>query len=144
MKKIIFLLASILTFSVLSAQSDSTRFKTRTSNENSYRVLTLGAYTVTPVTATVTIPALTKFTNYVAVATTSLSPTFTANVSSSYYGDQMNLLVKANATGTRTVTLGTNLIGTATTQTVAASKKALFTFMFDGSKWVETARCVEP
>lgn len=143
MKKFIFLLVCTFTLGVLSAQSDSTRFKTRTTENNTYRVLTLSSTTVTPVTATVTIPALTKFTNYVSVATTSLSPTFTANVSSSYYGDQMNLFVKANATGTRTITLGTNLIVTATTQTVAASKKALFTFMFDGSKWVETARCVE-
>lgn len=144
MKKIIFLLLSILSVSVLSAQSDSTRFKTRTTQDNTYRVLTLSASTLTPVTATVTIPALTKYTNFVSVASTSLSPTFTANVTSSYYGDQMNLFVKANATGTRTITLGTNLIGTATTATVAASKKMLFTFIFDGAKWVETSRCVEP
>jgi len=144
MKKFIFLLLSILTLSTVSAQSTSTRFATSRTQDNTYRVLTVGASTITPVTATVTIPALTKYNNFVSVASTSLSPTFTANVTSSYYGDQMNLFVKADATGTRTVTLGANLIGTASTATVAASKKALFIFVFDGAKWVESSRCVEP
>lgn len=144
MKKIIFLLSLIFVVSISNAQSTSTRFATTLSQENTYRVLTAGATTVTPTSTLVAIPALTKYNNIVAIASTSISPTFTANVTSSYYGDQMNLFVKAEATGTRTLTLGTNFIGSATTATVAASKKALFTFIFDGTKWVETARNVEP
>lgn len=140
----IFLLLSVFMVGVLSAQSDTTRFKTRTTQSNTYRVLTLSAYTVTPTSTLVTVPALTKYTNFVSVASTSISPTFTANVTSSYYGDQMNLFIKSYAQGTRTITLSTNLIGTSTTATVAASKKALFTFMFDGASWIETSRCVEP
>lgn len=144
MKKFILLSLTFLAVNFLSAQSTSTRFATSLSQENTYRVLTIGSTTVTPTSTMVTIPALTKYTNIVSIASTSISPTFTANVTSSYFGDQMKLFVKADATGTRTITLGTNFIGTATTQTLAASKKALFTFSLDGAKWVETSRCVEP
>lgn len=144
MKKFTLSLIAIAFTVCLSAQSTATRFATTLSQENTYRVLTAGSTTITPTSTLVTIPALTKYTNIVSIASTSISPTFTANVTSSYYGDQMNLFVKAEATGTRTITLSTNLIGSATTATVAASKKALFTFMFDGAKWVETARNVEP
>ena len=144
MKKFIFSIIAILAVTFVSAQSTSPRFGTAKNQDNTYRALTLGATTVTPTSTLVTLPAQTKFTNIVTVASTSLSPTFTANVSSSYLGDQMKVLVAANSAGTRTITLSTNLIGTATTQTVEASKKASFTFLFDGSKWIETSRCVEP
>lgn len=145
MKKYICSLLLFASAFVLSAQSTSPRFGTTANSDNTGRVITYGTATVTPTSTMVTIPAQKTFYKMVTVASVSISPTFTAAISSSYKADQMDLVILAEATGTRTITLSTNFIANAaTTQTLAASKQATFRFVFDGSKWVEVARSIQP
>lgn len=146
MKNILLLL--MLSFSIsMTAQSTSPRYGITKNQDNTGRVLTYGATTITPTSTMVTVSSVAnnKYYNYVTVASTSISPTFTANVTGAYLADKLDLLIKADATGTRTITLSTNFIANAaTTQTLAASKQAVFRFVFDGAKYVEVARSIQP
>lgn len=145
MKKLIFALIAIAFSLSVEAQTATPRFGTSKNQDNTYRAMTLGTLTVTPTSTMVTVFSNNKFYSLTTVATTSISPTFTANVANAYLADQMDILVTANATGTRTITLGTNFIANAvSTQTLAASKQALFRFVFDGSKYVEVGRSIQP
>lgn len=131
------------------AQTNTPRFGITKNSDNTGRVITYGASTVTPTSTMVTISSAinNKSYNYVSVSSVSISPTFTANVTSAAYGDQLDLFVRLEATGTRTITFSTNFIcNAAATQTLAASKQATFRFVFDGnrSKYVEVARSIEP
>lgn len=144
MKKLFLALTlSLLFTSCVLAQSTSPRYGLLKNQDNTGRVLTYGSLTVTPTGTLVTIRP-NAYTSLITIATTSLSPTFTVNVGGSYLSDKMDLLITLNATGTRTLTFSTNLIGTATTMTVAASKQALLTYIFDGAKWMEISRSVQP
>jgi hypothetical protein len=68
--------------------------------------------------------------------------TINAVITKSQLGDRANFLFLGDATG-RTVTFGTDFIPTATLA-VGASKRASASFQFDGVKWVETGRAVQP
>lgn len=131
------------------AQTNTPRFGITKNSDNTGRVLTYGATTITPTSTMVTVASSinNKSMNLIAVTATSISPTFTANVTSAAYGDELQMFIRLDATGTRTITFSTNFItNAATTQTLAASKQATFKFVFDGnrSKYVETARSIEP
>lgn len=137
-------LLSICFFATLfvSAQSTSPRFATSSLGDNTGRVLTYGILTGSTGTMVSMFPK--SYETLLTIPTTSSSPTFTANVSQSYYGDQLHVFIASNATGTRTITISTNLIGSATTQTLAASKKGHFDFIFDGAKYIQTSFTAEP
>lgn len=62
-------------------------------------------------------------------------------VTSSRIGDRLTVLLLSDGTG-RVVTFGTN-IATSGTLTLVASKRGSATFMFDGTKFVETGRAIE-
>jgi hypothetical protein len=143
MKKLFSTFAIALCISV-SAQSTAPRFGLTPGKDNTFRVLTAGATTVTPTSSLVTIPAQTKYENIVTIATNSVAaPTWTANATSSYLGDKMTILLAAyNAT--KTITFSTGFLSSATTMTLAANKKATFVYFFDGASWREIARVPEP
>lgn len=144
MKNLILLFLLTFTISV-SAQSTTPKFSTTKYGDNTGKSLTYGVLAVTPTSTMVTIKPNFNFYQLATVATTSISPTFTASTTYSNKADQLDLLITSNATGTRTITLGTGFIANAvTTQTLAASKQALFRFIFDGSKYVEISRAVQP
>lgn len=147
MKKLIALSFLLAFTSCVLAQSTSPRYGITKNQDNTGRALAYGATTITPTSTMVTVSSVVnnKYYNYVTVASSSISPTFTANVTGAYLADKIDMVIKADATGTRTITLGTNFIANAaTTQTLAASKQALFRFIFDGSKYVEVARSIQP
>lgn len=132
---------------VAQAQFTYPRYGLAKNQDNTGRVLTFGATTITPTSTMVTVSSVVnnKYYSVVSVAATSISPTFTANITYAYLADKVDLVIKADATGTRTITLGTNFIANAAaTQTLAASKQAMFRFVFDGSKYVEVARSIQP
>lgn len=144
MKNLILLFLLAFTISV-SAQSTSPKFSTTKYGDNTGKSLTYGVLAVTPTSTMVTVTPSFKFYQLATVATTSISPTFTVSTTYSNKADQLDLLITSNATGTRTITLSTGFIANAaTTQTLAASKQALFRFVFDGSKYVEVARSIQP
>lgn len=142
MKKFILMLIAMIAIQFSNAQSTTPRYTVKgnsTGGQLSYKSI--------DVTTTSTMVSVQPNSYYslVTVATTSLSPTFTTNISTSYKGDLMDLIVASNSTGTRTITLSTNIrANAATTQTLAASKQATFRFVFDGTKWTEVSRAIEP
>lgn len=144
MKNLILLFLLAFTISV-SAQSTTPKFSTTKYGDNTGKSLTYGVLAITPTSTMVTIKPNFNFYQLATVATTSISPTFTVSTTYSNKADQLDLLITSNDTGTRTITLGTGFIANAvTTQTLAASKQALFRFIFDGSKYVEISRAVQP
>ena len=142
MKKLVFLFASVIGVSCSFAQTTTPRFGMPPGDDNTGRVLTYGYKAATIATNISLLPKY--YETFFTVATTSISPTFSANVSYSYLGDKMTVFIASNSTGTRTLTIGTNMIGSAATQTLAASKKAVFEFRFDGAKYIQTAFTAEP
>jgi len=143
MKKSILSLIFLAFTICVSAQSTSPRFSTSPLGDNTGRVLTYGTRTAVVTTTMITLQPAFYETLYT-VPTTSLSPTFTVNLTSSFYGDKMKVFIASNATGTRTISLSTNIIGAAATQTLAASKKGYFDFIFDGAKWIQGVWTPEP
>jgi hypothetical protein len=144
MKKLLLIAMLGLFVNVANAQTVTPRYGITKNNDNTGRVLTWTSNTITPTSTLVTV-APNAYQSLITIASTSISPTFTANLKRSYLSDRINLLVTPNSTGTRTLTFGTgSFIGTATTMTVAASKQALVTFIFDGAKYMEISRSVQP
>lgn len=144
MKNLILLFLLAFTISV-SAQSTNPKFSTTKYGDNTGKSLTYGVLAITPTSTMVTVKPNFNFYQIATVATTSISPTFTVSTTYSNKADQLDLLITSNATGTRTITFSTGFIANAaTTQTLAASKQAFFRFVFDGSKYVEVARSVQP
>lgn len=127
-----------------TSQTASPRAGTGSNNDNTGRTRTYSTVTITPTSTMVTVPIQTTDEKVITIASTSISPTFTANVTSSYIGDKMTVFVNLNATGTRTITPSTNIISAAATYTLAASKSAVLKYEFNGAKWIETGHTLEP
>jgi len=64
-----------------------------------------------------------------------------SQVTNSYVGDRM--VVIFYGTGSRTVTFNTNIVASASTLVVDSLQKATWSAVFDGAKWIETARAKE-
>ena len=158
MKK--FLTLSLICLSTLfvSAQTTTPRYGLTAGKDNTGRILTWGATTVTPSSATVTIPAQSKYSNLVTVSSSTAITTVSAVVTGSYLDDRMDLKV-LSAAADRTLTFvsgafvgnimatqsGTVLpIATGSTQVIPSGKSAIFKFTFDGAKWNEVGRSVQP
>jgi hypothetical protein len=144
MKKILLIAMIGLFASCAIAQTVTPRFGIKKNDDNTGRVLTWTTNTITPTSTLVTI-APNAYNSLITIASTSISPTFTSSLKRSFLDDRVNLLVTPNSTGTRTLTFGTGaFIGTANTMTVAANKQALVTWIFDGAKYMEVSRSVQP
>lgn len=155
MKKL-FLIATLALFaSCISAQSTTPRFGITKNQDNTGRVLTYGANTITATSVIVSFVPSNKYYNLITLASTSLSPTFNATTTNAALGDNVDLLVLANSTGARVITFSTNIIGntaltytvlgtSSTTVALPASKQALFSFKFDGAKFVWVSQSIQP
>lgn len=144
MKKYILGLIAVLAISFASAQTVTPRMGTGANNDNTGRSYTYNTTTVTPTSTLITFPSNVVNERVVVVASTSISPTFTANLTQNYLGDKLQVFINPNATGTRTITLGSSFIGSASTFTVAANKSSQIRFFFNGTKWIEVSKTVEP
>lgn len=93
---------------------------------------------------TATLSAAPKGWHTLYSATAAMTSALTINsvTTNAQLGDQLVFLFLADATP-RVVTFGTDMIS-AGTLTVAASKRGSATFVFDGVKFVETGRLVQP
>lgn len=142
MKIIICLVSFILLSGALFAQSTAPRYGTTPNSDNTGRSLTYAYKSFVDAVGTDTakiIPSAYSST-YRLTLTDSLRVQV-MNVGSSYADDNISVIA-SGATGTKVVFLGTNWI-TAGTATLAAGGRAIITFKFDGSKWVESARVVQ-
>lgn len=94
--------------------------------------------------ATLAIAAASLNHEEVIYTTAALTGALTLNitaVTSSKIGDRLTVLLLSDGTG-RVVTFGTN-IATVGTLTLIASKRGSCSFVFDGTKYVETGRAIE-
>ncbi len=143
MKKILFAFMLLTVGLTVSAQSTAPRFGTATNRDNTYRGMTLGYTSITEAAGADTATlAPRKFTNYyrVTLAADSLylaSPTIT----SCYAGDEL-IIVASGASGTKVKFAGTNW-QSAGTATLSSGLYAVISFVFSGTKWVETSRVVQ-
>lgn len=131
----------MMAFVAAEAQSTSPRFGTKKNEDNTYRVLTAG-YFIPAQTATITLtPA--RFNNIIALPSMTLSPVVNFTNTAAYVGDNVTIISGASA-ATRTVTLGGNVVTTASTYTIGSGKQAVITFIFDGVNYLEKSRSIQP
>lgn len=145
MKKIILIAVLGLFASCALAQTVTPRWGNTPNNDNTFRALSIGQLTVTPTSTLVSITPKSNYLNLITIASSSLTiPTVTMNVSKAYFGDKVDLVILPFA-GTRTLTLGTNIIGAgASVYTITTSKQIVTGFIFDGAKFQQTYYSQQP
>lgn len=138
MKKSLFLLLSIslLSCGIVTAQ----RFGTTVSKDNTGRVLTYG-YSAPAYAATLSVTPNFYELIYAPVTLTG-NVTINATLTSAKVGDKMFCLFTSDATG-RVITFGAGFASSGTL-TLILSKKGSASFVYDGSKYVEIGRAVQP
>lgn len=101
------------------------------------------SFSLIPVgTATLAITPNAYESIYVAQVAMTSALTVNATTTKAQLGDKLTFLFLANTTA-RVITFGTGFTSTGTV-TAAISKRASATFVFDGVKYVEVGRAVEP
>ena len=147
MKKILFaaFVISAITFASCqetNAQSTAPRFGTTKNKDNTYRTLTNGYTAITDAAAadTSTITP-NKHNNIYRITMTDSLYMASPVITSSYAGDCITLIV-SGASGTKLKFAGTNF-QSAGTATLSTGLYAVISFIFSGTKWVESARVVQ-
>lgn len=141
MKNLIVIIALFIGVSV-SAQSTSPRFGTLKNQDNTYRVLTLKKAAIVDAAGNDTVSVSPNaFFSYVTCDAVDSVTVKIGSVANSYFGDNIQLIVSGTS-GKKVKFIGSNLL-TAGTATLSSNGRAVVTFVFDGAKWVESARVVQ-
>lgn len=143
MKKLLLACIAISAFALsATAQSTAPRFGTTKNKDNTYRVLTNGYIAITDVAgADSTRIAPNKHNNIYRITITDSLYMSSPTITSSYAGDRITLIV-SGASGTKLKFAGTNF-QSAGTATLSSGLNAVISFIFSGTKWVESARVVQ-
>jgi len=149
MKKLIFLLAIIATMFAVQIEAQAQRFGTLKNQDNTYRALNVGLINYTIAAGVDTIKAIPNaFETHVRVTTT-LTDSVAFQIkatTNSKLGDKIYLQARSDGS-TRKLKLvsSTNLIvGSTTSISLVANKSAILTFYYDGTRWLEVDRFVQP
>lgn len=141
MKKIFSLLVILSMFCiVMDAQNSSARF----SNDATYANLPQISKTKTLASTDTVTPS--AFVTYYSFSQLTAAKTLAVTISKSRLWDKLVLEFNCDTlTAGRVVTFSTNFITTSSggTITVKKSKKALVSFIFDGTAWIEQSRTVQ-
>jgi len=123
-------------------QSTSPRFGTLKNQDNTYRVLTLKKSAIVDDAGndTLSVSPNAYFSYVTCTAVDSFSVKI-GSVANSYFGDNIQLIV-SGVSGNKVKFVGSNLL-TAGTATLSSNGRAVVTLVFDGAKWVESARVVQ-
>jgi hypothetical protein len=143
MKKFLLACIAISAFAfAASAQSTAPRFGTTKNKDNTYRTLTNGYTAITDAAAadSVTITP-NKHNNIYRITMTDSLYMASPVITSSYAGDRITLVI-SGASGTKLKFAGTNF-QSAGTATLSSGLYAVISFIFSGTKWVESARVVQ-
>jgi len=147
MKNILFSILAIFAVFVSNAQTVTPRGGTGANNDNTYRALTLKYVVATDAAANDTTKLnLNAYNTLVKLSPLTDSTNFNFTpITRCYFGDQVTFLIKNSSTGTKVKFVGSNVqVGSGTaTLTVTASKRAVISFVFDGTTWVEAYRIVQ-
>lgn len=156
MKKLIFLFLLAFTFSV-SAQITAPRFGTTKSQDNTGRVLTYAVVTTTDVTSA-TLDTITLLPNayetlvcmktgtVMTNLTDSVCYKFSSTTDKNKLGDIVTFMI-SKGTGAGKIKFGGSqyVLSTASAAVaLAANKSLIMRFRWNGSKWIEEARVVQP
>jgi uncharacterized transporter YbjL len=149
MKKLIFLMAMIATMFAVQIEAQAQRFGTLKNQDNTYRALNIGLINYTLVTGVDTIKAIPNaFETHVKVSTT-LSDSCAFQIKATTYsklGDKIYICARSDAS-TRKFKLvsNTNLItGSTTSISLVANKSLVLVLYYDGTRWIEQDRFVQP
>lgn len=156
MKKLIFLFLLAFTFSV-SAQITAPRFGTTKSQDNTGRVLTYAVVTTTDVTSA-TLDTITLLPNayetlvcmktgtVMTNLTDSVCYKFSSTTDKNKLGDIVTFMI-SKGTGAGKIKFGGSQYVLSTESAavaLAANKSLIMRFRWNGSKWIEEARVVQP
>lgn len=111
---------------------------------NDYTGRTISRAVLTPAYAAVISIVTVASTNSVVPAVLTGAVTFNAVISATgtpYIGDTLRFSLTADSSS-RVATFGTGFATAGTTVTLAAGKKAIIAFFFDGTAWVEEYRAI--
>lgn len=144
MKKFISLVVLIFAVVIASAQSTSPRFGTLKSQDNTGRALTYALVNYTDVAGADSLKtAPNAFQTIYNLTISTDSVTFgSPQLTKSYLGDQIIIIVQGSATGKK-LKFNSPYIVCAGTVTTTTKKKAVIKLIFDGAVWVETGRFVQ-
>jgi hypothetical protein len=149
MKNIILLFALLLSFVVAPLCAEAQRFGTTASQDNTYRPLNLSLVTYVLKTGVDTLKLKPNaFETHIRCSST-LSDSLAIQVTSvtnCKLGDKIYLQVRSDASTRKLKLVGntTFVTGSTTSISLAANKSAILTFYFDGSRWLEASRFVQP
>lgn len=142
MKNLIVIIALFIGVSVF-AQSTSPRFGTLKNQDNTYRVLTLKKSAIVDAAGNDTVSITpSAFCSYVTCTALDSVTVKIGSVASSYFGDNFQLIVSGTS-GKIVKFIGTATLLANGTATLSSNGRAVITFVFDGAKWVESARVVQ-
>lgn len=143
MKKVIALISfSILIAASAFAQSTSPRYGTTPNSDNTGRVLTYNykAYTDSVGTDTIKVAPAAYSTTYRITLTDSTRVEIRSVTSS--YADDVITVIASGASGNSVNFIGNNFIS-AGRAALSTGGRAIVSFKFDGTKWVEAARVTQ-
>lgn len=145
MKKLFLFAIFGLLASCAVGQTVTPRWGNSSKDDNTFRALSIGQLTATPTTSMVSILPKSNYLNLISIASSSVAAiTVTLNITKAFYGDKIDMVILPFA-GTRTLTLGTNIIGAgASVYTITTSKQIATGFMFDGAKYQQTYYSQQP
>lgn len=143
-KLFLFAILGLLT-SCAVAQTVTPRWGNSSKDDNTFRALSIGQLTATPTTSMVSVLPKSNYLNLISIASSSVAAiTVTLNITKAFYGDKIDMVILPFA-GTRTLTLGTNIIGAgASVYTITTSKQIATGFIFDGAKYQQTYYSQQP
>lgn len=142
MKNLFVIVALFIGVSVF-AQSTSPRFGTLKNQDNTYRVLQLKKAAIVDAAGndTVSVSPNAFFTYVTCTAVDSVSVKI-GSAATSYFGDNLQLIVSGTS-GKIVKFVGTATLLANGSATLSSNGRAVITFVFDGAKWVESARVVQ-
>lgn len=141
MKNLILIVALCVSVAAFS-QSTSPRFGTLKNQDNTYRVLTLKKAAIVDAAGNDTLSVNPNaFRTYVTCTAVDSFSVKIGSVATSYFGDNLQLIVSGTS-GKIVKFVGANLL-TAGTATLSTNGRVIVTFVFDGAKWVESARVAQ-
>lgn len=146
MKNLLLSLVAILAISFASAQTVTPRWGNSSKDDNTFRALSLSTQTVAIATTSIaTVKPAGTYYNLITISSSSLTtPTVNIVTTKAYFGDRLDVVILPFA-GTRTLTLGTGIIGNGTvTYTLTNAKQNIIWFLFDGAKYQQYGLSQQP
>jgi hypothetical protein len=142
MKKIILIAISILTVSICVAQPSLPRFGVRPNEDNTGRVLKYEYRT--PAASTNMTVSPNAYKSVISFTNLTVSPTMTVSAVNGKICDELIVIIGGVASQSITFVGAVTTTGASNVLTALAAKRAVIRFIFDGTRWLELSRAIQP